>query len=188
MRVERENRLFYSSVKYQIIFALLFPLIIPGQEGKIPKSAGGGPVFSIGAGHMFGGNIGLRIENEILWKEKLRISLFISAGVAEGETDTITGNRFNWFGYALGANLEYGKKSRIIFGPHLVGNNLLGESVIVRREHLAGLSLILGYKGMTDFGLMLLIYIGDLYIQSPTGLSKKYMHNSHFGLGIGYKF
>lgn len=175
-------------MKKFILILLLLPLTLKAQEEKKPKSTKDGCAMNIGAGIMFGGNIGLEMEYQILLKEKLRLSPFVSAGVAEGGTDFITSKKYYWFGYAAGPNLEYGKKHRIIFGSHFVGNNIIGNSIEVKKNSLTGLSIILGYKGTADFGLIWQIYIGDIYLQDSWSDSKKFYHSSHLGLGIGYKF
>lgn len=175
----------------RFIFILFFlPWALNAQEEKGPKSTKAGWAMSIGAGVMFGGNIGIQIENQILLKEKLRLSPFISVGGAEGGTDTITDIKYYWFGYAAGANLEYGKKHRVILGPHFEGNSLIGNSNEVKKNFFGGFSFILGYKGTADFGLIWQVYIGDFYSpdDDPFSANKKSEHRSHVGIGVGYKF
>ena len=172
------------------IILFLLPLTLYAQEENKPKSIKDGWAMNIGAGIMFGGNIGIQIENQILLKEKFRLSPFVSVGVAEGGTDSITSNKYYWFGYAAGANLEYGKKHRVILGSHFEGNNLIGNSDNVKKNLFGGLSIILGYKGTADFGLIWQVYLGDFYSQDddPFSANKKYTHRSQVGLGLGYKF
>ncbi len=172
----------------KIIFIFLsLPITLLAQEDN-PQSARGGWAIHIGAGIMYGGNFGILGERQFILKEKFRISPFIASGVAEGGTDSVSNKKYYWFGSALGANFEYGKKHRIIFGPHFVGNNLIGNSIEIKKNALAGASFIIGYKGTANFGLIWLVYIGDIYLQDPYIDSKKYFHSSHMGLGIGYKF
>ncbi|MBI3509341.1 MAG: hypothetical protein HY064_01655 [Bacteroidetes bacterium] len=176
-------------LKIFITAILFFPLFVWSQEAP-NKGVKAGWAMNIGAGVMFGGNLGIQIENQILLKEKLRLSPFVSAGVGEGGTDPITSKKYYWFGYAAGANLEYGKKHRIILGSHFVGNNLIENSNAVKKNFFGGLSFILGYKGTADFGLIWQVYIGDLYSpdDDPFSANKKYEHRSQVGIGLGYKF
>ena len=177
-------------MKRLVFFLFLLPLTLNAQEEKKPKSIKAGWAMNVGAGIMFGGNIGIQIENQILLKEKLRISPFVSVGVAEGGTDSITSKKYFWFGYAAGANLEYGKKHRIILGPHFEGNNLIGNPNNLKKNFFGGFSFILGYKGTADFGLIWQVYIGNFYSpdDDPFSANTKYEHRSHVGIGVGYKF
>jgi len=50
--------------------------------------------MNIGSGVMFGGNIGIQIEDQILLNEKLRISPFLSVGIGDGGTDSITCKKY----------------------------------------------------------------------------------------------
>ena len=156
------------------------------EESKRVKD---GWAILIGAGFMYGGNIGLLTEKQILIKEKLRVSPFVSLGIAEGGNDSILNTKYFWFGYAVGANLEYGKKHRVIFGPHFVGQNLIGNSVVVKKNFLPAFSFIVGYKGTARFGLIWQVYIGDIYMQNdPLKNNENFSHSNHVGIGIGYKF
>lgn len=174
-----------------IFFILcLLPLVLCGQEVKKPKGSRDGWALYAGAGVMFGGNIGLLAEHQMLLKNKLRISPFVSAGVAEGGTDPVTSKKYNWFGYAAGANLEYGQQHRVYLGTHAEGNSLKGNSANVKKDFFGGVSLILGYKGTANFGLIWQVYIGDFYSpdDNPFSANKKPEHRSQAGIGIGYKF
>lgn len=162
------------------------PAFLSAQEEQ-PKSTKAGWAVHLGAGYMYGGNIGVLVEKQIFINEKLRISPFGSLGFAEGGTDSLS-NTYYWFGYAAGANLEYGKKHRIIFGPHFIGENIIGKSVEIKKNSLNGLSVILGYKGTANFGLIWQVYIGNITVQDEFTTGKKYFNSSHIGLGIGYKF
>lgn len=138
-------------MKQIIIFILLLvPAFLSAQEEK-PKSIKDGRAIHLGAGLMHGGNIGFLTEKQVLLNEKLRFSPFVSAGVGEGGTDSITSKKYYWFGYATGANLEYGKKHRVILSPHFEGNNLIGNSNAIKKNFFGGYSFILGYKGTADF-------------------------------------
>lgn len=154
------------------------------------KPQTGGWALHLGAGIMFGGNLGLQLENQILLRDQLRISPFVSFGAAEGGTDSVSSEKYYWLGYAAGANLEYGNRHRVFLGPHFEGNRLLGTSPRIEKNYFGGISLVLGYKGMTDFGLTWQVYVGDFYSpdDDPFSAEKKYEHRSHFGLGVGYKF
>jgi hypothetical protein len=168
---------------------LFFPFIVWSQETPT-KSVKDGWAIHLGAGIMYGGNLGLLTERQIHLTKKLRFSPFVSAGVGEAGTDSITSKKYYWFGYAAGANLEYGKKHRVILGPHFAGNSLIGSSDAVKKNFYGGFSLILGYKGTADFGLIWQVYIGDFYSlnDSPFSDNKKYEHRSQVGIGLGYKF
>jgi hypothetical protein len=178
-----------SRVKLLIIAALLCPFFGMSQD-SIPKSRKAGFAIHLGAGNLYGGNLGILSEWQILLKEKIRISPFISLGAAEAGEDSASQKTYYWFGYTAGLNLEYGKKHRIIFGPHFVGNQLMGSSEAVKKSSLTGLSVILGYKGCTDFGLIWQVYIGNLYSMDddPFSSNMSYSNRSHFGLGLGYKW
>ena len=170
--------------------AILFlPFFVWSQETPA-KSVKGGWAIHLGAGIMYGGNIGFLTEKQICLKEKLRVSPFMAVGVAEGGTDSISQKKYYWSGYAAGANLEYGKKHRIILGPHFEGNYLIGNSDVAKKNFFGGFSFILGYKGTADFGLIWQIYIGDFYSpdDDPFSANKKYEHRSQVGIGIGFKF
>jgi hypothetical protein len=173
-------------LKIFITAILFFPLIVWSQETPT-KSVKDGWAIHLGAGFMFGGNIGILGEKQIVLKEKFRISPFAASGLAEGGTDSKS-HRYNWFGMSTGVNMEYGKKHRVIFGPQFVLQELIGNSVEVKKNQLSSVSFIIGYKGTADFGLIWQVYIGDIYIQDETTDSKMYSHKSHIGLGLGYKF
>lgn len=175
-------------MKKIILIFFFLPHILSAQEEK--KSLKDGWAIHLGAGIMYGGNIGFLTERQILLSEKLRVSPFAAIGVAEGGTDSISRKKYYWFGYSTGANLEYGKKHRIILGPHFEGNNLIGNSDEVKKKFFGGFSFILGYKGTADFGLIWQVYIGDFYSpdDDPFSTNKKYEHRSQVGIGIGYKF
>lgn len=180
-----------ASIMRRFIFILfLFPCALNAQEEKKAKSTKAGWAMNIGAGVMFGGNIGIQVENQIPLKGKFRFSPFVSAGIGEGGTDVTTSKKYYWFGYSAGANLEYGKKHRVISGPHFVGNNLIGNSDGVKKNFFGGVSFILGYKGSADFGLIWQVYIGDFYSpdDDPFSGNREYEHRSHVGIGVGYKF
>ncbi|MES2395996.1 MAG: hypothetical protein V4549_08340 [Bacteroidota bacterium] len=173
-------------LKIFITAILFFPLIVGSQETP-SKSVKDGWAIHLGAGFMFGGNIGILGEKQILLKEKLRISPFVASGIAEGGTDS-TSHTYYWFGMTTGVNMEYGKKHRVIFGPQFVLQEVIGNSVEVKKNQLSSVSFIIGYKGTADFGLIWQVYIGDIYMQDYTTDSKLYSHRSHIGLGLGYKF
>lgn len=180
---------FISINTIRIFFIIAFLLIVNIGRGQdtLAKGIKDGWAMHLGFGVMYGGNIGLLIERQFLLTDHLRISPFGSFGFAEGETDSIGGN-YNTLEYAIGANLEYGKKHRVILGPHFVGQNNIGNSVELKKKSQVSVSFIVGYKGTANFGLIWQVYIGDVYLQDPLSDSNKYYHSSHVGLGIGYKF
>lgn len=185
------KKLITKTFLLKIFIAVIFfsPLIVWSQETPT-KSVKDGWAIHLGAGIMYGGNIGFLTERQIRLKERLRISPFLSSGVGEAGTDSITSKKYYWFGYATGFNLEYGNKHRVILGPHFEGNNLIGNSDNVKKNFFGGFSIIVGYKGTADFGLIWQVYIGDFYSlnDDPFSANKKYMHRSQVGLGLGYKF
>ena len=147
----------------------------------------GGWAIQLGAGYIYGGNIGITGENQILLKEKCRITPFVATGISEGGTDS-TSSSYLWYGAVTGANMELGKKHRFIFGPQFVFEQIIGSSIEIKKEQLYTASFIIGYKGTARFGLIWQIYIGDVYLQDPYSESKSFSHSSHVGLGLGYKF
>lgn len=151
------------------------------------KSKKDGWAIGMGAGYMYAGNMGVLFERQMKLKERWRLSPFASAGWAEGGTDSLK-NRYSYIGLASGINLEFGKKHRAFIGSHAVVQRQLGQSVEVYRDILPGVSLILGYKGTSNWGLIWQIYIGDIYTQEATNESKAFDHYSQVGLGLGYKF
>ena len=173
-------------MKRLILLLHLLPQFLFAQKEN-DKSTNDGWAIHLGAGFIYGGNIGLLMEKQILLNEKFRISPFVSAGFAEGGTDS-TSKKYYWGGCAAGVTFEYGKKHRIIFGPHFIGNNVIGNSIEVKKNFLAGTSFIIGYKGTAKCGLIWQLYVGDIYLQEALSDSKKYSHSSQMGLGIGYKF
>jgi hypothetical protein len=175
----------------KIFITVIFSPTLTAWSQETPtKSVKDGWAVHLGAGIMFGGNLGLLTERQIHLTEKLRFSPFVSAGIGEAGTDSITSKKYYWFGYAVGANLEYGKKHRVILGPHFAGNSLIGSSDKVKKNFFGGFSLILGYKGTANFGLIWQVYIGDFYSpdDDPFSANKKYEHRSQVGIGLGYKF
>lgn len=175
--------------KIFIAAILFFPAITWGQDTPT-KGVKDGWAIHVGTGNMYGGNAGVLGERQILLKEKFRISPYVGLGVAGGGTDSISQKKYYWLGYTAGLNLEFGKKHRIIFGPHFIGHNLIGNSDLVKKNSRVAASFILGYKGTADFGLIWEVYIGDIYTQDDDAFSDNmtYSHNSHFGLGLGYIF
>lgn len=171
------------------IATIAFMLVSSHAQSQNAPSKGNkyGWAIGMGAGYMYAGNIGVLFERQIKLKERWRLSPFASIGWAEGGTDSLR-NRYSYIGLASGSNLEFGKKHRAFIGSHAVVQRQLGHSVEVYRDILPGVSLILGYKGTSDWGLIWQIYIGDIYTQEATNESKAFDHNSQVGLGIGYKF
>jgi hypothetical protein len=184
MASHRELNIFLN-VGIKLIF-LFTPLLVQSQQNLL-KSEQAGWAIQLGAGYIYGGNIGLLIERQFHLPKKLRITPFVSNGIGEAGKDSLA-NRSYWWGLTSGVNLEYGHKHRIILGPQVEAQLLLGKSADLIKRELWSLSFIVGYKGTANFGLIWQVYIGDIYIQDPTVVSKKYDHYSHVGLGLGYKF
>lgn len=182
------KKLIIKNSLLQVFFIVVFflPLSVWSQDAP-KKGVKDGWAIHLGAGFMYGGNIGVLGEKQMLLKEKLRISPFAAIGIAEGGTDS-TSHTYYWMGMTVGANMEYGKKHRVIFGPQFELQKVIGNSFEVKKAHLPSVAFIIGYKGTADFGLIWQVYIGDVYIQDYTTDSNTYSHNSHFGIGLGYKF
>lgn len=159
------------------------------QEAPV-KSVKAGWALQLGSGILYGGNLGILAENQIKFSNHFRVSPFGSFGIADGGSTPDTDKRQYWFGYAAGVNLEYGKKHRIILGPHFMGNNYLGNELNAQKDFRGGISAIVGYKGTADFGLIWMVYIGNVYAQNDEIFSddKTYENQSHVGIGLGYKF
>lgn len=156
---------------------LFFPNKVWSQEAS-PKSMGDGWAVHLGAGFMYGGNLGVLGEKQNLLKENFRISPYAAFGIAEG----------GWLGLTSGANMELGIKHRLILGPQIEIQKFFGKSVEVKKNILPSVAFIVGYKYTSDLGLIWQFYIGDIYIQDETTDSKMYSHKSHVGLGFGYKY
>ena len=120
MRMKIITKIFFTVI-------LFFPCIARSQD-TLSKSQKDSWAIHLGIGNMYGGNIGVLGERQILLKEKFRISPYAAIGVAEGGTDSISQKKYFWLGYTAGVNFEYGRNNRIIFGPHFIANNLLGNS------------------------------------------------------------
>jgi hypothetical protein len=174
--------IFFSSV-------LILPSSVWCQGTQHTKSIKDGWAILIGAGVMYGGNLGFLTERQIQIKKKFRFSPFISEGIGEAGTDSTTAKKYYWLGYASGFNLEYGNTHRVILGTHAECNNLIGHTDVVKKKLFSGFSIIAGYKGTADFGLIWQLYIGDFYSSGddPFSANKKYAHSSQIGIGLGYK-
>lgn len=179
--IHRFSRIFIAAL-------LLFPLTLFGQE--VP-SAGkkDGWAIQLGAGYLYSGNIGILAERQILLKNNLRVSPFASTGFSDGGEDPQL-KKYYWYGTSAGVNLEYGNKHRVVFGPSLVLQNLIGNSVDATKTSLTSYSLILGYKGTANNGLIWQVYLGNVYSQDddPFSGNLDYSNRSQVGLGLGYKF
>lgn len=173
-----------------IFFAsiLFFPCILMSQEMPSASKKDGWAV-QLGAGFMYSGNIGILVERQFLLEKKLRVSPFISTGFSEGGEDPQL-KKYYWYGNAAGVNVELGGKHRLVLGPHLVFQNLIGNSADAKKNHLTNYSFILGYKGTAGFGLIWQVFIGDVFSQDgdPFSSNLTYSHRSQVGLGLGYKF
>jgi hypothetical protein len=91
---------------------------------------------------------------------------------------------------ALGINLEYGRKHRLMLGPQLISafysSEMLPQSPDQR--FFLGFSMIAGYKGTSAFGLFWQGYVGLARIQAPLMTELDPFLEPNVGLGIGYKF
>ncbi len=176
-------------LNFFIITFFLAETILYSQE-SIPKNVKDGWAIHFGAGNMYGGNIGFLTERQILIKGKFRLSPFVSFGIGEAGTDSISKLKHYWLGYATGTNFEYGNRHRIILGTNIEGNSQIRNSDYIKKNFFGGFSVILGYKGTANFGLIWQIYIGDFYSpdDDPFSSNTIYEHRSQAGIGIGYKF
>jgi hypothetical protein len=170
------------------VWALLLLLALESRaQEKSQKSNEAGLALHLGAGFVYGGNLGLLIENQFLFQEKFRLSPFASFGIAEGGKDPGKMAYF-WCGAVTGLHAEYGRKHRLFFGPEIGMQVRSGESIEEKKDRLPFVSFILGYKGTADFGLIWQVYIGNVYIQESMDIKKDFSNQSHAGIGIGYKF
>jgi len=153
------------------------------------KTVKDGIEFQLGTGAMYGG-IGGLVEYQRLIKENFYLTPYAGFGFSLGGLDTTTA-KYYWINYALGINLEFGKRHRLILGPQIIGsNNILNKpsNAKIDKKMLIGSSLIIGYKGIASFGLIWQLYLGFAFMQNPFIDDKKFYFSPHIGLGIGYKF
>lgn len=135
-------------------------------------------------------NGGPIIEYQYLLRDKLRITAFGGAGVEMGEVDS----KWARLGYAVGINMEYGRKHRIIiglnYGTHSVGYDADSDSsrISINKHVYSGSSFVAGYKGTSCKGFIWQIYFGIVYEHNPFGNDKNYFFGPTGGLGFGYKF
>lgn len=173
--------------KMLMINSLMVVAVVTRAQDDQLKSQRGGWAVHVGAGYIYGGSIGLLGERQILISDKFRISPSMASGVERLGTDS-TGTKYYYLGFTGGFNLEIGKKHRLIFGPHFTSQSQLNNNLDTKKSWLPSGSLILGYRGMADFGLIWQIYIGDNYIQDAWIDDKKFHHTTQFGLGFGWIF
>jgi hypothetical protein len=176
-------------MKKLLLLLILTPICIFAQEDK-EKSVKDGFSLQIGAGILYGGNIGILADYQFILFDKLRLTPLLSVGVSDAGKSPNNSKQLLWCGYSSGFNFEFGKKHRLIIGSQYEGNSLLSSSDLVQKNYFGGISSIIGYKGTTNFGLIWQVYIGDFYSpdDNPYSSNVKPEHRSHFGLGIGYKF
>jgi hypothetical protein len=179
--INRFSRIFITAL-------LFFPLTLFCQEVPSADKKDGWAI-QVGAGYLYSGNVGVLAERQILLKNSFRVSPFASTGFAEGG-ESAQLKKYYWYGNSAGVNMEYGNKHRMVFGPAFVLQNLIGNAVDAKKTLLTSYSLILGYKGTADFGLIWQVYIGNIYSQDddPFSINLDYSHRSQVGLGLGYKF
>ena len=146
----------------------------------------------LGTGLLYGG-LGPLFEYQIKYKEKFRITPLIGIGFSIGgppdQTDTIH-SEGTWINSAIGANFEYGKKHRLIFGPKLISAYYTSEILPASsgQRMFLGYSFIAGYKGTASFGLIWQVYFGLAHMEDPLMSGKNSYLAPNFGLGLGYKF
>jgi len=151
-----------------------------------------GLAIQLGAGVLYGFLGGL-VEYQIILKEKVRITPLAGMGFSTGgayPTDTIN-MEGTWLNYAIGFNIEYGKKHRLIVGPQVIGANYISKerpNESINKRMFVGSSFIVGYKGTASFGLIWQLYVGVAHMQKPLMNDMKYFFEPNVGLGIGYKF
>ncbi len=150
-----------------------------------------GFAIQIGTGLLYGG-LGTQVEYQLKFKEKIRLTPQLGIGVSIGgppdQTDTIHSEGI-WINSALGANIEYGRKHRVIIGPQLITayytSDILPQSS--QQRIFLGYSLIAGYKGTASFGLIWQAYVGMAHMEDPLMSEREYLA-PNIGLGLGYKF
>lgn len=175
-------------MKNLLIILLFLPPSLLGQN-EDNKSTKAGWAIQLGTGTMYGG-LGTLVEKQILIKEKFRLTPYAGLGLSLGGKDTIKADYY-WLNCAIGANMEYGKTHRLIWGAQIINSNDIyntPSNAPINKKTLVGTSVITGYKGTTSFGLIWQAYLGLAYIQDPIVNDKKYFFEPHVGLGIGYKF
>ena len=151
-----------------------------------------GFAVQLGTGLLYGG-VGPLFEYQIKYKEKIRITPILGTGFSIGgppdQSDTVHSEGI-WINSAIGINIEYGNKHRLIFGPQFISayynSEMLPESPDKRM--FLGFSFIAGYKGTASFGLIWQGYVGLAHMQSPLMTGKNSYLEPNIGLGLGYKF
>lgn len=178
-------------MKTLLILLFFIPLFFSAQNEN-NKSIKSGWAIQIGTGVIYGGSLGVEVENQISLKEKIRVTPFAGLGFSIGGAPADTLNpEGTWLNYAIGFNLEYGIKHRFFFGPELIGANFITKerpNESINKRMFVGSSFIIGYKGTASFGLIWQIYVGVAHMEKPLMEGKKYFYQPNFGLGIGYKF
>jgi hypothetical protein len=151
--------------------------------------------FAIMAGNgvTFGGT-GLLAEDQINLKTRLYLTPFVAFGLMQGDPNT---NRV-LLGNALGLTIEWGHNHRILGGLCYGTLGLVDQTIFNNgrdRTHFSGTekklsygpSGIIGYKGMTDFGIVWIVYLSSSH--TLYNISEgRYTFSPGFGTGIGYRF
>jgi hypothetical protein len=180
-------------MKQIFIIIVLFSLSkLFAQDSTRYKYNKAGFAVQLGIGLLYGG-LGPVFEYQIKYKEKIRITPMLGTGFSIGgppdQSDTVHSEGI-WINSAIGINLEYGNKHRLIFGPQLISayynSEILPESADKRL--FLGFSIIAGYKGTASFGLIWQVYAGLAHMQAPLMTGKNSYLAPNVGLGLGYKF
>lgn len=172
-----------------IIFSFCKSYSQNSKEAKFNKK---GFAVQIGTGLIYGG-VGTLFEYQLKLNDKLKMTPILGVGLSIGgppdQTDTIHSEGI-WLNSAIGLNLEYGKKHRLIIGPQLITAYYTSEisPQSSKQRMFAGYSFITGYKGTASFGLIWQVYLGLAHMEDPLMTGKNHYLMPHFGAGLGYKF
>lgn len=170
--------------KIVLIVTLLFLVCHYYSQNK--RASNDGLLILAGAGNLSGG-LGIIAEYQIRIDLFTFITPFAGTGAEFGTMDL----RGVWHGYATGIKIEHGKYHRI-FGGIIYGTRGVGfenkQAEIINEHVLVGPAAILGYKGLTNSGLVWLVNVGMAYVRNPVADNKKYYTGPTAGIGVGYKF
>jgi len=172
--------------RYLILFCFLLGKT---YAQNIDKTTTGGFGMQIGSGILHGG-IGILNEYQKAFKENRRLTGIVGIGIQKGGNDQNKADYY-WLGYQLGIQMEFGTSRRFITGPQIMSSyNFTNKpkDAPINKKMLWGPSYILGYKGVSDFGIMWQLTMGIVYLQKPYEGSSAFKIEPHIGIGIGYKF
>jgi hypothetical protein len=178
----------------QILVIYIFSFQILNSQ-IIPQDSSSNNVgVLLGVGPTFGG-LGLSLEYEQRINKNVFVTPYASVGIEFGNI----GWGGDWNGYCIGVNVEFGRIHRMIgglaYGTHGIAyaSKLINEADTSSNDKPGsklnlGPSLIIGYKGVSPFGITWLVYLGiahENYISNETELL---FFRPISGIGIGYRF